>query len=121
LGRLDFNIANLLLWARSEFNGYAAAGDIAENPNDEILNPKQFQMTKTQMIQTIGISTVVHTASFWSLDHWIFEFVSYFDIRIWYLTAATHRIIPSRVISKPGPLGPDSLLGTSENGLGFRY
>ena len=97
---LSLAIENLVVRARSEFNGYAVAGDIAENPKHEIRNPKQSQMTKTQMIQIIGLSTVVHTASFGSLDHWVFELVSYFHTRIWY---------------KRPQLSESSLLGLSQS------
>ena len=68
--------------ARSEISGYAVAGDTFENPKHEIRNPKQYQMTKIQMIQTIEFFTAVYTTPFWSLEHWIFEFVSYLDIQI---------------------------------------
>ena len=84
------SIEKLVLWARSKISGNAVAGDTAENPEHEIRNPKQCQMTKIQMIQTTEFSTVFYNTSFWSLDPCVFKFVSYLDIRIWDLKAAIH-------------------------------
>jgi hypothetical protein len=47
---------------------------------------------------------------FGSLEHSVFEFVSDFDIRISNLKMPIQQIIPNRVISKPSPLDPGSLL-----------
>jgi len=46
-------------------------------------------MTKTEMIETIRISYVMNPVLFLSFGHLLFEFVSYFDIRISDLGDAT--------------------------------
>jgi hypothetical protein len=48
----------------------------------EIRNPKQYRMSKIQIIQTIGAYDIVMIDLFLSLEHLIFEFVSSFEIRI---------------------------------------
>jgi len=48
----------------------------------EARNPKQYLMTKIQMIQTIDVSEIVNMILFLSLGNLIFDFVSNFDIRI---------------------------------------
>jgi len=52
------------------------------NPKHEIRNPKQYRMTEIQMIQTKDIPGIAILRLFLSLELLIFEFVSYFDIRI---------------------------------------
>ncbi len=76
------NTENLVLRARSEIIGSALRDEKALNPKHEIRNPKQYLMTKIQMIQTIGVPGIAIMILFLSLGHLIFEFVSNFDIRI---------------------------------------
>jgi hypothetical protein len=45
-------------------------------------NPKQYVMTKIPMVQAISVSGTAIPVLFLSLRHLVFEFVSYFDIRI---------------------------------------
>jgi len=52
------------------------------NAKHESRNPKQYRMTKIQMIQTIGVVDIANIILFMSLGHLVFEFVSNFDIRI---------------------------------------
>ena len=55
--------------------------------------------------QTIRISYVTNLVLFLSFRHLLFEFVSYFDIRI---SATLHsQIMPSGLRPRPGPLDPD--------------
>ena len=73
------NIGNLVLRGRSEFSGSALRNQKAPNPKHEIRNPKQYQMTKIQMIETIATAEIVNKDLFWSFKN--FRFVSNFDIR----------------------------------------
>ena len=73
---------NLVFKARSEFSGSALLNEKALNSKHEMRNPKQCIMTKIPMIQTISISAIAILVLFLSLGHLVFEFVSYFDIRI---------------------------------------
>jgi hypothetical protein len=45
-------------------------------------NPKQYLMIKIQMNQTTGVNDIANMILFLSLGHFLFEFVSHFDIRI---------------------------------------
>jgi hypothetical protein len=67
------------LWGRSKMFGYADDGNDI-NTNIEILNSKQYQMIKIQMIKTDP--SIGFRSTFGSLAHWVFEFVLDFDIRI---------------------------------------
>ena len=80
--RIYSNMENLVLRARSKIIGSAIRNEKALNPKHEIRNPKQYLMTKIQMIQTISVLGVMLMVLFLSLGHLIFEFVSDFEIRI---------------------------------------
>jgi len=86
---LQCSLRTLVLRARSETIGYAYEIEEAVNSKHETRNPKQYRMTKTEMIESIRISHVMNPVLFLSFGHLLFEFVSYFDIRISDLGDAT--------------------------------
>jgi hypothetical protein len=51
-------------------------------------------MTKIQMFQTVAVLEVANAIFFWSLGNLIFEFVSYFDIRISNFAMAPEYFMP---------------------------
>jgi hypothetical protein len=62
--------------------GYPERNEKTLNPKHEIRKPKQYLMTKIQMIQTISVPGGVIMMLFFSLGHLKFEFISKFEIRI---------------------------------------
>jgi len=62
--------------------GYACGSENALNSKHEIRNPKQYIMTKIPMTQTMSVPGTAILILFLSLGYLVFEFVSYFDIRI---------------------------------------
>ena len=69
--RVDSKIGNLVLRAMSEIIGSAPRNKKALNPKHEIRNPKQYRMSKIQIIQTIVVSGIAITDLFLSLEHLI--------------------------------------------------
>ena len=80
------------------------------NPNHEIRNAKQILMTKIRITQRAGTDNIAIMGLFWSLEHWIFEFISNFDIRISYFTNGIKLNDASELSLKPGYLNPDLYL-----------
>jgi hypothetical protein len=74
-------------------------------------------MTKIQITETEDF-WVFHMVLFGSLEHSIFEFVSYFDIRISDLETPISKKMVLRGYPKAGSLSPDSLI-SSGHGLVF--
>ena len=58
------------------------------------------------MFQTLAMLEVMNMILFLTLRNLLFEFVSYFDIRISDFVMIPTKIMPSELSSKPDPLDP---------------